>query len=568
MIQHDTWILVFLGITLLLALISGLLCLRFSSLQQHYRHLHQRLQEQETTGAQHQSMLSHLPVFLILHTRTEICYCNPAALLALGQMDASQVIGKPLASFVMPSEMASVTAFIESAFQQTAEMPALKKAVRFSTWPDRSCLLTLMAQPFVYNHQPAVMITSTTAVPAADNRASQEQLYELWHHHHRVEAAYALISGIAHEFHSIFREVSTLFHRLKTTCSDALYQDTLVAETKVQYGLQTAQSILDFAKFSIASFSTISLWRAVEVAQSVLEPALSSYLSFQLVRETSLDHIHGSESLFHQLILNLVTTVKGIVPTCNQVTIAVCSPLFVSMPSFFGSPDPKQYVALKIGDNSNHSDLLITALDPTMFAKECGPSFGLSLLIARNIVKLHNGMLGVQYEPQHRLNFTLLFPLVSAACLPSSTIAHRAPATSAVKIKSNKLVHGRTILVVDDEQYLCDIISRVLHSAGYTPLTATSSHDALRLLAEKDYAVDLCIFDLTMPDMNGEALFRHVRQQAPQMPVIITSGSMEPAYQHRLQMSGVTSFIIKPFKLKALLDTVESILQDQSKAEL
>jgi FixJ family two-component response regulator len=46
------------------------------------------------------------------------------------------------------------------------------------------------------------------------------------------------------------------------------------------------------------------------------------------------------------------------------------------------------------------------------------------------------------------------------------------------------------------------------------------------------------------------------------MPVIITSGSMEPAYQHRLQMSGVTSFIIKPFKLKALLDTVESILQD------
>jgi PAS domain-containing protein len=172
MIQHDTWILVFLGITLLLALISGLLCLRFSSLQQHYRHLHQRLQEQETTGAQHQSMLSHLPVFLILHTRTEICYCNPAALLALGQMDASQVIGKPLASFVMPSEMASVTAFIESAFQQTAEMPALKKAVRFSTWPDRSCLLTLMAQPFVYNHQPAVMITSTTAVPAADSRAS------------------------------------------------------------------------------------------------------------------------------------------------------------------------------------------------------------------------------------------------------------------------------------------------------------------------------------------------------------------------------------------------------------
>jgi CheY-like chemotaxis protein len=95
------------------------------------------------------------------------------------------------------------------------------------------------------------------------------------------------------------------------------------------------------------------------------------------------------------------------------------------------------------------------------------------------------------------------------------------------------------------------------------PLTATSSHDALRLLAEKDYAVDLCIFDLTMPDMNGEALFRHVRQQAPQMPVIITSGSVEPAYQHRLQMSGVASLIIKPFKLQSSArHGIDSILQD------
>jgi DNA-binding NarL/FixJ family response regulator len=65
-----------------------------------------------------------------------------------------------------------------------------------------------------------------------------------------------------------------------------------------------------------------------------------------------------------------------------------------------------------------------------------------------------------------------------------------------------------------------------------------------------------------MPDMNGEELFRHVRQQAPQMPVIITSGSVEPAYQHRLQMSGVASLIIKPFKLQTLLDTIDSILQD------
>jgi len=131
MIQHDAWLPIFLSVIVLLALISGLLYLRLHSLQQHYRHLHQRLQEQEIAEAQHQSILSHLPFFLVIHTKTEICYCNPAALLALGQTDASQVIGKPLASFVPPSEMASVTAFVESALQQSSEMPTLKKSGSF-----------------------------------------------------------------------------------------------------------------------------------------------------------------------------------------------------------------------------------------------------------------------------------------------------------------------------------------------------------------------------------------------------------------------------------------------------
>ncbi len=563
MTLHDTWIPIFLSVSVLLALIGGFFYLRFSSLQRHYRHLHQRLQEQETAGAQYHSMLSHLPFFLVLHTKTEICYCNPAALLVLGQTDASQVIGKPLASFVPPSEMASVTAFVESALQQSSEMPALKKAIRFSVLPNRSCLLTLTAQPFVYQHQPAVMITSTTAVPAVNSFASHEQLYALWQPHHRVEAAYALISGMAHEFHLIFKAVAASLHRLKTyfTSTDAPYQDIQAADTEVQYGLQTAQYILDFAQFSTSSFSTFSLWSAVEMAQSVIEPSLASYLSFRLVRKTALDCIYGSENLIHQLILNLVTLVKGIVPICNKVAMEVCSPSLISLPSFFGSPELKQYVALEIGDTSMHSDLPMTAPDPAAFAKECGSSFGLSLLIACHIMKLHNGMLGVRYEPQRRLHFTLLFPLADSACSPLADTDYRSPALP-VQVKPNKSSNSRTVLVVDDEQYLCDIISRVLHSAGYTPLTAKSSHDALRLLAEKDYAVDLCIFDLTMPDMNGEELFRHVRQQAPQMPVIITSGSVEPAHQHRLQMSGAASLMIKPFKLQTLLDTIHSILQD------
>ncbi|MFN3393574.1 MAG: response regulator, partial [Candidatus Thermochlorobacter sp.] len=74
--------------------------------------------------------------------------------------------------------------------------------------------------------------------------------------------------------------------------------------------------------------------------------------------------------------------------------------------------------------------------------------------------------------------------------------------------------------------------------------------------------IDLCIFDLTLPEINGEELSCYVHKEIPNLPIIIASGNIEPAYQNRLKRSGVTAFITKPFSLKTLLQTVASAMAD------
>lgn len=562
MMQHETWLFFASGALVLLALLSAMLYRRFRIAQQKREATQSRLQEQAERQVQNEQMLWRLPFFLVLHTEAEICYCNEAALRFFGKSDASQVIGKPLSSFAVASDKASLDEFIKAALEQKSDAPLSIKIFRFQTPEGDARLQMLSAARIEHRAKPAVVLAADIVTRVARPNEQNDMLYDFWRPHHKVEAACALARGIAHEFATIFNDLATLAHQAKTrlTSIDALHQDLAAIETKIQSGLAAAQRISTLVKSDATSLSKLSLWSVVETAHCLLNATLSSYFSLKLTRDAKSDLIYGDENLLQQLMLNLITAVKGALPACNKVAIEVCEPTAFPMPSFFGSQCLSRYVALIIGDAASESNAPITMLDPASFAKEHGQSFGISLLIAHNIVKMHNGLIGTQCEAQRHLRFVMLFPLAepAIALLEAKPVLVSAPQP----FRCNAPKRGKTIMIVDDEKHLCEIMSRALRSAGYAPLAFTSSHDALETFIAKRDEIDLCIFDLTLPEINGEELFIYVHKQMPHLPIIIASGSIEPAHQHRLKRSGVSTFLIKPFKLKTLLEAVESTLQD------
>ena len=117
----------------------------------------------------------------------------------------------------------------------------------------------------------------------------------------------------------------------------------------------------------------------------------------------------------------------------------------------------------------------------------------------------------------------------------------------------------RTILVVDDEGFLVDILFEVLDSHGYSVLTATSGQEALQI-AKKTESIDLLLTDLIMNPMNGMALAEQLKQTNPQIKVLFMSGYTQDYIRDKLGIHGVP-FLVKPVSADDLLEKIPQVLE-------
>lgn len=114
----------------------------------------------------------------------------------------------------------------------------------------------------------------------------------------------------------------------------------------------------------------------------------------------------------------------------------------------------------------------------------------------------------------------------------------------------------RTILVVEDEENIRNLLVSVLGSAGYALLQAANGSDALELCTHCSRRVDLLITDCTMPLMSGLELVERVRPSRPEMRVILLSGKNPDTLR---KIRGVT-VLPKPFTIKGLLTKISDVL--------
>ncbi len=125
---------------------------------------------------------------------------------------------------------------------------------------------------------------------------------------------------------------------------------------------------------------------------------------------------------------------------------------------------------------------------------------------------------------------------------------------------SEGMVPKGTILLVDDEMVVLEVVSEMLASLGYHVQTATSGLDALRLYKEKAAGISLVVLDMIMPDMGGEEVFRKLKKLNPDVEVLIASGCDMDSQVLRMFEMGCRGFLQKPFHLVGLAEKITAIL--------
>jgi CheY-like chemotaxis protein len=121
---------------------------------------------------------------------------------------------------------------------------------------------------------------------------------------------------------------------------------------------------------------------------------------------------------------------------------------------------------------------------------------------------------------------------------------------------------NKRILVVDDERNIRDILSRMLSILGFEVAVAGTGNDALNIFLNNSIA--LVLTDLHMPGMDGWTLASHIKEQSPNTPIVVMTGSEKEPVIEKLKESRVDSVVFKPFTMKSIKKNVRDILDNSA----
>jgi two-component system cell cycle sensor histidine kinase/response regulator CckA len=218
---------------------------------------------------------------------------------------------------------------------------------------------------------------------------------------------------------------------------------------------------------------------------------------------------------------------------------------------------PGQYAVLEVKDSGIGMDdaTVRRVFDPFFTTKFHGRGLGMAAVLG--IVKGHRGAIRIASALGRGTTVALYLPVPALARRvvgeDSQRHAEAAPPRA-----------GTTILVVDDEKMVRDTTGRTLRRGGFLVRQAENGRAALDILAHDAGSIHLVLLDLTMPELSGEATLRHIREQWPDMPVLLSSGYSADTSMAAIKQLGA-SFIQKPYMPDDLLAAIRVALTSATK---
>ena len=216
------------------------------------------------------------------------------------------------------------------------------------------------------------------------------------------------------------------------------------------------------------------------------------------------------------------------------------------------------YVAVKIEDTGPGIDDAVRAkvFEPYFTTKTEGTKLGMGLYLVQKTVKAHRGFIEMESKKGKGTIFTLYFPV---ADIEKTVEPNPDPLPQDGPGK-------RTVLVVDDEEVVRELLTSLLASEGFKVLKAGNGTEAVEIFKGKTHSIDLVILDMIMPGMKGEEVLRRLRRLSKSIKVVVSSGFMSEDQRDKLREYGVDGFLDKPYGDGDAIRTVRSVLANSKEA--
>jgi PAS domain S-box-containing protein len=380
---------------------------------------------------------------------------------------------------------------------------------------------------------------------------SEEQLRQAL----KMEAVGKLAGGIAHDFNNLLTAItghSELCLR-KLKAEDPLYRRIeQIKKAGDRAGALTRQ-LLAFSRKQILQPEVLDLNHIVVEMNKMLHRLIGEDINLLLGLAADLGKVKADPNQVEQVLMNLAVNARDAMPTGGKLTIET-SNVHLDDDYVGGhvSVPPGQYVLLAVSDTGCGMDAETQAriFEPFFTTKEVGKGTGLGLATVYGIVKQSGGSIWVYSELGRGTTFKVYLPTVEGAVAKPS-----------IDLDSHERFEGvETVLLVEDEEAVRDMVSEMLGESGYKVLEAKNGREALTLSKQYDGEIHLMLTDVVMPEMSGRELAEQLTPLRQEMKVLYMSGYTDDAIVHHGVLDEGTAFIGKPFSPHSLARKVREVL--------
>jgi signal transduction histidine kinase/CheY-like chemotaxis protein len=371
---------------------------------------------------------------------------------------------------------------------------------------------------------------------------------------HKMEAVGQLAGGIAHDFNNLMTAILCHANLLKANARTAENRDTAdTIEKAARRAAELTSQLLGFARRGkhqdVPVDLSATIQSVIRLASSALNPRI--HIDTQLPAESVF--IRGDPAQMEQVVLNLAVNARDAMPDGGRLTFALET---VDLGPGHGHAKAGRYVLLRVSDTGCGipEDVRPHIFEPFFTTKPQGKGTGMGLAMVYGIARNHGGWVEVESEVGRGATFSVYLPVCdgpAADDLPG----HAAVASA----EEGRPATGR-ILVVDDDEMVRNVVTRMLTGLGYSVECAAGCREAVALYAANPGNVDLVIIDLVMPDQDGRECFRAMRQIDPDVRAILCTGAGSDAATQDALAEGMAGFIRKPYQLDQLAAAIQRAL--------
>ena len=385
-----------------------------------------------------------------------------------------------------------------------------------------------------------------------DKKKLEEQL----RHSQKMEAIGTLAGGVAHDFNNILTVIMGYAHliNMNMKVDDPMKQYVHHIISASEKAATLTNSLLAFSRKQMISLSPVNINELVKNAEKIFERILGEDIELRTFLSNDELIVMADSGQIEQVLFNLATNARDAMPDGGLLIIET-EQIYLDeeYAHTHGYGKSGNYALLSFSDFGVgiDKDTIGKIFEPFFTTKEPSRGTGLGLSMAYGIIKQHKGYINVYSEPGKGTTFKIYLPLTEQKAVSCSSPKHPASLTG-----------KETILVAEDDPNVRNLTRFFLEKYGYSIIEAINGEDAVEKFRQNEDLIDLLLFDVIMPKLNGKAAYDEIKKIKPDIKAIFISGYTANIIHKKGVIEEGLNIIFKPISPLKLLEEIRRVISE------